>query len=176
MHVKLGKTILEIINKKCLSLKADCLIYPANDYLWMSSSIASDIKCAAGYTIEQEAMKQAPVKIGKAVISKTDNFNYNYVAHAVCMGQDEMIDLDSVGPSVEYSLSLAKNESCKEIVILPFTTDKNEQSFYEIAEKMLKSCIDYCIGQTEIKKIIFAVDDEDVFNIYDNALKKIFRR
>jgi len=176
MHVKLGKTLLEISNKNFLALKADCLIYPANDYLWMSSSIASDIKSAAGYKIEQEAMKQAPVKVGKAVISETEKFNYKYVAHAVCMGQDEKINLDLVGASVENSLTLAKNENCYEIVILPFITDKHEQSFYEIAEKMLKSCIDYCIGQTSIKKVTFAADDEEIFNIYDNALKKIFSR
>ena len=176
MHVKLGKTLLEITNKKFLSLKADCLIYPANDYLWMSSSIASDIKSAAGYKIEQEAMKQAPVKMGKAVISLTENFNYKYVVHAVCMGQDEQIDISSVGISVENALQISKNESCAEIVILPFLTDKHEQSFYEIAEKMLKACIDYCVGQAVIKKVIFTTDDENIFDIYNNALKKIFSR
>ena len=51
------------------SLDADAIVNAANSALWMGGGVAGAIKRAGGQGIEDEAVRQAPIPVGEAVVT-----------------------------------------------------------------------------------------------------------
>ena len=60
----------------------DAIVNPANTRLLMGGGVAGAIKRKGGEEIEREALKYAPVPIGKAVTTSAGKLKCRYVIHA----------------------------------------------------------------------------------------------
>jgi O-acetyl-ADP-ribose deacetylase (regulator of RNase III) len=77
--------MIKIICGDITKQKTEAIVNPANSLGIMGGGVALAIKNAGGSIIEQEAKKQAPIKIGKAVLTSGGKLNARYVIHAPTM-------------------------------------------------------------------------------------------
>lgn len=64
----------------------DAVVNAANTELWMGAGVAGAIKRRGGAAIEKEAMRQAPIRLGDAVITGAGSLPNRFVIHAAAMG------------------------------------------------------------------------------------------
>lgn len=174
MHIKISKTKLELLEKEFTALKADALVFPTNDYLWMGSPISSTIKKHAGVQVEKEALPQGPAPLGTAIVTSAGSLPYTYLIHAVCMGQDGRIDEKTVKSCILKSLETAETNSCKTIVIIPFFLEHSGASSYKVAESTLEGCIEHCVRKSMIETITIAISEPSLYTIFQDTLARHF--
>lgn len=176
MHVKLGKTVLEIKLAQYTDIKADALVFPSNNYFWMGSNITNAIKKDAGAVVEKEAMQQGPVELGVSVVTTAGSLPYECLIHSACMGQDGHIMEQSISPSTKSALEQAESKRCSSVAVIPFITEHSQVSPYTVAQGMIESIITYCLGKTGLTNVTIITDDEDIFTIFKDRLGKFFSR
>jgi O-acetyl-ADP-ribose deacetylase (regulator of RNase III) len=71
-------------------LNVDAICNPANSLMYMGGGAAGAIKRAGGEEIEREALKHAPVEIGKAVGTTAGMLQARWVVHAPTMERPAM--------------------------------------------------------------------------------------
>lgn len=76
-----GVTV-EVVVADITRLKVEAIVNPANSLMIMGGGVAAAIKRAGGQEIEDEALKHAPVPVGKAVATSAGNLEAKYVIHA----------------------------------------------------------------------------------------------
>ncbi|MEW6534701.1 MAG: macro domain-containing protein [Candidatus Auribacterota bacterium] len=176
MKIKLNKTHLEISNDEITSIKADALIFPTNDYLWMGNEISSEIKKQAGSIVEQEATEKGPCELGESIVTEAGKLPYTYLVHCVCMGQDGRIDDNAVKGYMLKALSTCQSYNCSTIVLIPCYLTSSHASPYIIAEKTVEACIEYCMGKTIIKSLIILVSGDQLRTTFIERVNTIFSR
>jgi len=67
------------------SFGCDAIVNPANSTGSMGGGAALAIKKAGGASIEKEAMKKAPIAVGKAVSTNPGTLNAGFIIHAPTM-------------------------------------------------------------------------------------------
>ncbi|MDX9702461.1 MAG: macro domain-containing protein [Candidatus Auribacterota bacterium] len=174
MHVKLGKTVLEIRQEHFNTALCEALVFPANNYFWMGSDITNAIKKQAGSVVEKEAMQMGPVELGASVITSAGNLPYECLIHVACSGQDGRILEEYITPCTNGALEQAESKRVLSVAIIPFITEHAHISPYTVAENMIRSIIDYCLGKTAFKRIVILAEDEDLHTVFNNMLAKIF--
>lgn len=70
--------------------QADAIVNPANSQLTMGGGAAGAIKRAGGNEIECQAIKRAPIPVGKAVATTAGRLKAKYVIHALTMQRPAM--------------------------------------------------------------------------------------
>jgi len=81
-------------------VEADAIVAPANNLGWMGGGSAGAIKKQGGDEIEQEAMQQAPLEIGKAVVTKAGKLPHQAVIHAPTLEEPS-------GQAQEYNVAMS---------------------------------------------------------------------
>jgi len=61
---------------------SEAIVNPANSLMIMGGGVAYAIKKKGGEEIEKEAIKKAPVEIGKAVVTKAGKLKTKHVIHS----------------------------------------------------------------------------------------------
>jgi len=74
--------MVEVVIGDITEMEVDAIINPANEYLIMGGGVAGAIKRKGGEEIEREAMKYAPLPIGKAIATTAGKLKAKYVIHA----------------------------------------------------------------------------------------------
>jgi O-acetyl-ADP-ribose deacetylase (regulator of RNase III) len=94
---------IELWNGDICDLEVDAIVSAANTSLWMSTGVAGAIKRAGGDLIEFEAVRQAPVSLGEAIITSAGTLAARWVIHAVSLDRDRR----SSGPVIAASIRSA---------------------------------------------------------------------
>jgi O-acetyl-ADP-ribose deacetylase (regulator of RNase III) len=90
-------TRIELWNGDICDLEVDAIVSPAATSLWMSSGIAGELKRAGGDAIEFAALRQAPVRIGDAIVTPAGRLAAKVVIHAVSLERDRRTS----GPAID---------------------------------------------------------------------------
>jgi len=99
-------------------INCDAIVNAANSYGYMGGGVAGAIKRIGGIEIEKEAISKAPIKIGKAVVTKSGTLPCKYVIHAPTMKQPAMrIDVENVKLATKAALELGVKLNLKSIAI-----------------------------------------------------------
>ncbi len=97
-------------------IEADAIVNPANSLMIMGGGVAGAIKRKGGEEIEKEALKYAPVPVGKAVATKGYKLKAKYVIHAPTMERPAMrINMEKAVNAVLAALRLADEMNLKKI-------------------------------------------------------------
>jgi O-acetyl-ADP-ribose deacetylase (regulator of RNase III) len=91
---------IEIQQGDITKAAADAIVAPANNLGWMGGGSAGAIKKEGGDEIEQEAMQQAPLELGKAIATKAGKLPHQAVIHAPTLD-------DPSGQAQEYNVSMS---------------------------------------------------------------------
>ena len=98
---------------------ADAIVNSAGTSLHMGGGVAGALKRKGGDSIEEEALKKAPIGLGKAIATNAGNLNAKYVVHAAAMPNqgDERATSDSISQATRNALRLAEELECNSIAI-----------------------------------------------------------
>lgn len=106
---KVGGALVEILEGDITQLDVDAIVNPANSRMIMGGGVAGAIKRRGGREIEEEAMKHAPVPVGKAVATGAGRLRARYVIHAPTMEMPAMrIPLENVYKATRAALEEAE--------------------------------------------------------------------
>ena len=110
---------LVVVEGDITRLKADAIVNAANSLMIMGGGVAGAIKRRGGEEIEKEAMKHAPVPVGKAVSTTAGRLPAKRVIHAPTMERPAMrIPLENAAKATKAALEVAEQE-CLESVAFP---------------------------------------------------------
>jgi len=79
---RVGALTVKVVVGDITELQGDAIVNPANSYGYMGGGVALVIKLKGGKVIEEEAVKQAPIPIGSAVITTGGSLKVRAVIHA----------------------------------------------------------------------------------------------
>ncbi|MBU1299034.1 MAG: macro domain-containing protein [Bacteroidetes bacterium] len=174
MKVNIGSAILEIVQGDITEQNTEAIVNAANNFLWMGSGVAGAIKRKGGDEIEREAMAQAPVEIGAAVISSAGKLKAKYVIHAAAMGQDLHTDAEKVKTSTFNSLKLAESKQVKSVSFPAIGTGVGGFSIFQCANIMINEAINFLQNTKHLKLVRFVLFDTQTFDAFNEELKLQF--
>ncbi len=174
MKINIGHTALEIIQGDIADQDTEAVVNAANNYLWMGSGVAGAIKRKGGEEIEREAMAQAPIEVGGAVITSGGKLKAKYVIHAAAMGQDLHTDADKLKLSTFNSLKLAETKGITSVSIPAIGTGVGGFSIFQCANIMINEAITFLQNSKHIKLVRFVLFDKETFDAFNEELKLQF--
>jgi O-acetyl-ADP-ribose deacetylase (regulator of RNase III) len=106
-----------IVEKGSLTeLEVDAIVNPANSSGRMGGGVAKAIKRQGGASIEKDAVAQAPIPVGEAVITSGGKLKASYVIHAPTMEKPtQRTDRDRVFRATAAALKLADKKGIKSL-------------------------------------------------------------
>jgi O-acetyl-ADP-ribose deacetylase (regulator of RNase III) len=153
-------------------LEVDAIVNAANSMLIMGGGVAGAILRRGGREIQEEALKYAPVPVGKAVATKAGKLKTEYVIHAPTMERPAMrIGRENVRLATKGALECAEQLKIGSVAFPGMGTGVGGLKPEEAAEVMvqeIKKCID---RGTTLKQIILVGFTEDLSQAFQNALR-----
>ncbi|MFH0870121.1 MAG: macro domain-containing protein [archaeon] len=154
--------VIEIRKGSIVTLQVHCIVNPANSFGFMGGGVAEAIKKVGGQGIEDEAIEQAPIQVGTAVMTGAGDLVCHKVIHAPTMHNPaEKSDSHKVMCAVKAALELAESEGMQSIAFPGMGTGVGGLDKQEAADVMvstIKKAKLKCIG----KIILIDIDDEMV--------------
>lgn len=152
--------VVLIQNGDLTRVKCDVIVNPANSSGYMGGGVAGAIKRAGGSIIEKQAIAQAPITVGRAIITTGGNLPCNFVIHAPTMEKPAMhIDLENVKRATIAALKTASEKKFKSIAIPGMGTGVGGVDKKAAAKAMITIVKDF---EDKSEKIIF-VDRNQTF-------------
>jgi len=153
-------------------LDVDAIVNAANSMLIMGGGVAGAILRTGGREIQEEALKLAPVPVGKAVATKAGKLKAKYVIHAPTMERPAMrIPKENVEAATKGALECAEQLKIGSVAFPGMGTGVGGLRLAEAAEVMvqeIRSCIDKGITLNQIILVGFT---EDLTLAFQNAVR-----
>jgi len=155
--------------------RVKAIVNPANSQLIMGGGVAGAIKRAGGEVIEEEALKQAPVPLGKAVATGAGRLEAKHVIHAPTMERPAMqIGPENVKLAVKGALGCADRLKLESVAFPGMGTGVGGLAPEEAAQTMMSETKTHIEKGTSLKKIIFVGFRDDLTQAFSTAINKAF--
>ena len=115
MRVRVGPADIYLERGDITEYEVDAIVNAANDQLSMGAGVASAIKRKGGTIVEEEAMRQGPIKVGEVVVTTAGNLPANYVIHAAVMGSDLRADPEHVRAALRLAALFRSEDAVREL-------------------------------------------------------------
>ena len=151
----------------------DAIVNAANAELQTGGGVAGAIHRAAGPTLAEECSPLAPIKPGKAVITRAHNLPNDHVIH--CLGPIFGIDQPEdqlLANCYKNSLQLAEENHISKLAFPAISTGAFHYPINEATDIVIKVLQDQLADTTSIEKIRFVLFTDSDFNIYEEKFKK----
>ncbi|MBN2250604.1 MAG: macro domain-containing protein [Candidatus Altiarchaeota archaeon] len=146
------------------TLGCDAIVNPANSLGLMGGGAALAIKNAGGDMIERQAVRKAPIPVGKAVSTSAGTLPAGFVIHAPTMENPaERIHDENVGKATYAALELGNRLGARSIAFPGMGTGVGGVDKAVAAQKMVEAIKRFEKETTDpmIEKVILvAYDDE----------------
>ncbi len=131
---------LKVVKEDITQLEKEAIVNPANSQLRMGGGLAGIIKEKGGKEIEKEGQKQAPVKVGEAIITTAGRLPSKYVIHAPTMKTPaKNVPAENAKKATKGILNCANKNNIKEVAIPGLGTGVGGVSPEDAAEKMIEA-------------------------------------
>ncbi len=179
MQVRIGKTVIEIVQGDIVAQDTDAVVNAANNYLWMGSGVAGAIKAAGGEAIEEEATSQGPIPVGSSVITGAGELPARFVIHAAGMGQDLKTDEDNIRKAVTSAMELAVERKLESMAFPAIGTGVGVFPLQKAAHIMLDAALELLLESVgsdgmSLKLVRFVLFDEETFTAFRSELARRF--
>ena len=167
---------ITIVNGDITKSEVDAIVNAANSYGIMGGGVAGAIKKAGGQEIELEAVSQAPILIGVAVITKAGKLKCKHVIHAPTMEQPaSLIEVGNVSESVRAALECAEENELRSIAIPGMGTGVGGVPFDKAAKAMLEVIVNF--DSTSLEEVILVDKDKQMVEEWNKVLNgKTFKQ
>lgn len=152
-------------------IEVDAIVNAANSYLTMGGGVAGAIKRSGGHVIEEEAVKTAPVEVGRAVHTGAGRLKARFVIHAPTMEVPGPTTVDRVLKATRAALEHADEIGVTTIAFPGFGTGVGNIPPKKAAEAMVNAIGSKLKeGGLSIKKIILTDIDERMVKEFKDQL------
>lgn len=142
--------------------ECDAIVNPANSLGYMGGGVALAIKLKGGKEIEEEAVRKAPIPLGKAIATKAGKLKCKFVIHSPTMQKPaEKIPLENVRLATIAALELARKLKIKSIAFPGMGTGVGGIKAEDAARVMIEECKKF--EDLEIKLVAF---DEKLYQAF----------
>ncbi len=129
---------IHVICGSILEVAAEVIVNPANSQGVMGGGVAGVIRRVAGADVEKEAMAQAPIPVGTAVVTTGGKTKFKAIIHAPTMTHPaETIPVENVRLATRAALALADQRGWKSVALPGMGTGVGRVSPNDAAKAML---------------------------------------
>jgi 8-oxo-dGTP diphosphatase len=156
-----------VIKGDITEVSAEAIVNFTNTSLYMERGVAGIIKKKGGKIIEEEAVKQGPIKMGAVVLTSAGSLKANYVIHAATEGLDSRINEEIIRRATSNALICAQKHKISSIIF--FALGYGGEFSYEASSKIMAQEVWRYLRETEaptLRKIIFVLSSRDAFKIF----------
>jgi len=174
MRVKVGLASLAVERGDITALEVDAIVNAANSTLAMTTGVAATIKRKGGVLIEEEALRQAPVEVGEAVLTPGGNLAATHVIHAATMGPDLKTDPETIARTTRAVLALADKHRLTSLALPALGTGVGQVAPAAAAEAMLTVVLAHLkSAKTSLKRVVFVLNQDEALRAFTDTLKKL---
>ncbi|MGB0910440.1 MAG: macro domain-containing protein [Nitrospirales bacterium] len=147
-----------VIHGSILDVETPIIVNAANSHGTMGGGVAGAIRRAAGSTVEQEAIEQAPIPVGTAILTSGGTTAFQGIIHAPTMPEPAMpIPVINVAQATRAALHLADSLGVTSLAIPGMGTGVGRVAHREAATQMLNEIFSFSPQSLE-KVILIDVD------------------
>jgi O-acetyl-ADP-ribose deacetylase (regulator of RNase III) len=158
---------IRVVKGDLTKIEADAIVNPANSFGYMGGGVALAIKRAGGDEIEKEAVRKAPIEIGKAVATTAGKLKAKFVIHSPTMVNPAgETDGEKVKLATIAALACAEEKGVKSIAFPGMGTGVGGLSYETAAEKMIEAVRDFLKEKKAAKEIILVGYNEELYNCF----------
>jgi O-acetyl-ADP-ribose deacetylase (regulator of RNase III) len=151
----------------------DAICNPANSLMYMGGGAAGALKRAGGSEIEREALKHAPVPVGKAVATTAGRLQAKWVVHAPTMERPAMrTDPEKVRRATLAALRCAEGVGARSLAIPGMGTGVGGVSFEDAAGAMVRAIREFGNEAESLGKVLLCDLDERMVKAWKAELAK----
>lgn len=170
-----------IVQADLTKIGATGIVNAANTELWLGGGVAGAIATAGGPTIEAEAMAQAPLQVGQAVVTKSGHLAQRgilYVIHAATMEPGHRSSANLVAQATRSALECATQQRMPTVAFPALGTGVGGVTLPECAMAMLTTMTGY-LEQHAMPKLVhiacFDAASSQAFRLIHQSLGSDFR-
>ena len=153
------------------NIEVDAVVNAENSYGYMGGGVAGAIKKYGGEEIEFEAVSQAPIPIGFAVITTAGKLKAKHVIHAPTMEQPAArIDVGNISEATRAALECAEENSLKRIAIPGLGTGVGGVPIDKAAKAMLEAIIAF--NEKSLQEVILIDKNKEMVKAWEKAFNQ----
>lgn len=172
-----GGVCVEVWRGDITKLEVDVIVNPANSLLLMGGGVAGAIKRVGGEEIEKEALKYAPIPVGKAVATTAGRLKAKAVIHAPTMERPAMrTDVNKVRAATKAALEYAEEKGYVSIAFPGMGTGVGGVPIGDAAHTMVKVVKEFIDRGTGIKRITLVGFGKDLTDAFVSKVKELLAK
>jgi len=169
-------TKIEIKIGDLLEENSDAIVNPANSLMLMGGGVAGAIKAKGGKEIEEEAMKKAPVEVGKAIITKAGKLKAKFVIHSPTMERPAMLTTkEKVYLATKAALEEARKNDIKKISFPAMGTGVGGVSYRDAASAMISAIKEVLDSNVKFDSISLVLRDKEAYDEFNKIANEILK-
>lgn len=175
MEVSYKGVKIRAVTSDITQQEVDAIVNAANSQMIMGGGVAGAIKRAGGEEIEKEAMKHAPVPVGKAIATTAGRLKAKWVIHAPTMERPAMrIGAENVRAATRAALDCADEVGAKTIAIPALGAGVGGVPAEIVTEVMCEELKKKIDEGTEVSEVRLVSISDDMTKKFGEAMKKVF--
>lgn len=163
---------IEVVQGSILDATVDGIVNAANSHGLMGGGVAGVIKRAAGPEVEDEARRQAPIPVGRAVLTSGGRTRFKAIIHAPTMPRPAMrIDPENVALATRGALAAADVQGLTSIAIPGMGTGVGGVACIDAATRMVQEITGF--QPRSLQSVILVDVDSEMVDAWGLALKDV---
>jgi O-acetyl-ADP-ribose deacetylase (regulator of RNase III) len=175
MQVKIGDSILELVEGDITRQDTDAVVNAANSQLRVGGGVDGAINRAGGPRIQEEARRIGYCPTGQAVITTAGDLPARHVIHAVgpiFQGGDKG-EPELLASAYRESLKLASAHGLASVAFPSLSTGVYGYPVDQAARIALRTVRDYLDQHPDIKLVRFVLFGQPTFEAFARALQEL---
>ena len=161
---------IELWNGDICDLEVDAIVNAANTSLWMATGVAGAIKRAGGDRIEFEAVRQAPVPLGGAIVTGAGTLAARWVIHAVSLDRDRRTSGDAIALAARSAMARARDLGATSIAFPALGTGVGGFPLEAAAQTVVSAVREELPASPSIDRVVFALRGTAAYEAFSAAL------
>jgi len=160
---------IDVVKGSILDADVQVIVNAANSRGLMGGGVAGAIKRAAGAEVEREAVKDAPIRVGKAILTSGGNTKFKGIIHSPTMPEPGMhIPVQNVALATKAALALADEKGVESVALPGMGTCVGGVAPADAAKAMTETVRAY--SPRTLKSVVLVDVDEKMVNAWKQAL------
>ncbi len=175
MQVRIGQSVLELVEGDITQQDTEAIVNAANEQLRVGGGVDGAINRAGGPKIQEEARRIGRCPTGQAVITTGGNLKARYVIHTVGpiyhggqQGEPELL-----ASAYRESLKLASERGVKSLAFPSLSTGVYGYPVPDAARVALGTVKNYLAQHPEIELVRFVLFGHSTYEAFAEALEEI---
>jgi len=162
---------ITVVTGDITKLEVDAIVNPANSRLVMGGGVAGAILRAGGNQIQKEALRKAPVPMGRAVATTAGKLKAKYIVHAPTMTRPAMsANRENAKLATRGALECAQELGIESMAFPGLGTGVGGLNPQEAAKAMVEEIRKHLKTGTTLKQIILVGFGADLTEAFIEAL------